>query len=469
MNRKLLIVLIAFLCFFSPSLSLAQENNQFGIHVTQIEDLPKAADLVNSSGGDWGYITIVIQENDRDFGKWQNFFNACRELHLIPLVRLATHLDGEIWKKPTLESINDWANFLDSLNWPVQNQYVIIFNEPNHTKEWGGEVNPEEYALILAKAITVFKQINPDFQVLNAGLDQAAPNSKTTIDELAFLSRMNAQVPEIFSRLDGWVSHSYPNHGYVGKPWEKGKGTIKGYEWELSLLKNSFGLTKELPVFITETGWPFNLDSDKTGFYDQGLVTEYTLIAFNDVWLQDEKIKAITPFILNYPYPPFANFSWLDPTGNPYSQYEAVKKIVKTKGEPFQWQKYEIVYISSPSLLPTNFVFKGKVILKNTGQSIWGEKPFLIKSQESELKLSDLALAEDKLIKPGEKAEFDFTLESASEAGEYLVSWEDLPQHKLKVFEIWDLTSEKNSLFNRFLTKIINLYYRLKIYRLSVL
>ena len=37
-------------------------NNKVGIHlaVTSDEDIQKAADLTNSSGGKWGYVTIVI-------------------------------------------------------------------------------------------------------------------------------------------------------------------------------------------------------------------------------------------------------------------------------------------------------------------------------------------------------------------------------------------------------------------------
>lgn len=337
MLKKFAFLLVIFLFFGLISPVSAVENNKFGIHVTQTEDLTKAAELVNTNNGDWGYVTIVIQENDRSREKWQGFFDLCREKHLIPLVRLGTHLNGDIWEKPTLESMTHWADFLDSLNWPVRTQYVIVFNEPNHAKEWGGEVNPDEYVLILDQALTVFKQKNQNFFVLNAGLDQAAPNSKATMEESRFLRTMESKVPGIFSRLDGWASHSYPNHGFVGKPWESGQATIRGYEWELAILKSNFRFSKDLPVFITETGWPHG-----EKFYDSLKTAEFIKQAFEKIWLDDRRVVAITPFILNYPFAPFESFSWLDFDGNPYLQYQEIQKMEKIKGEPIQIQKYEI-------------------------------------------------------------------------------------------------------------------------------
>ena len=446
--KKVFLFLILFL-FACSKPALALENNQFGIHITQTEDLTKAAELVNSAGGDWGYVTVVIQDNDRDQKKWQEFFNLCREKHLIPLVRIASHLQGEVWEIPTQESINDWANFLDSLNWPIKNRYLIIFNEPNHDKEWGGKADPEEYALILDQALVIFKQKNPDFMVLNAGFDQAAGNTNSTMEELRFLQAMNSKVPGIFSRLDGWVSHSYPNHGFVGKPWETGKASVQGYQWELSLLKNNFGTTQELPVLITETGW---LNQEK--------MSQFIKQAFEEVWLKDEKIIAITPFILNYPFSPFENFSWLDAEGNPYPQYEIVKKMAKIKGRPVQIIKFEMMKTSLPSFLPANLFIKGKVFLKNTGQSIWGEEPFEIKSQSPDLKLTSLKLIEEKLIKPGEIAELDFGLEAPSIANVYQIAWEGFPKNELKVFEAWSLTNNQDTVFNRVFKKLLELWYR---------
>jgi len=123
----------------------AVSNNKFGIHIMNENDLDNAARLVNSSGGDWGYVTFVIREDERDNNRWQKAFDKARRLHLIPIVRLATIQDGGNWTKPDPNDITSWVNFLDSLNWVIKNRYIIIGNETNHATEWGGELNPEGY------------------------------------------------------------------------------------------------------------------------------------------------------------------------------------------------------------------------------------------------------------------------------------------------------------------------------------
>lgn len=454
-----LVLILAFLSFVSPIFAVS--NNKFGIHITHSEDLTEAANLVNSNGGNWGYVTVVIQDNDRSQDKWQHFFDLAREKHLIPLVRLATRPEGELWQKPSLDSLPSWADFLDSLNWPIKNRYVVIYNEPNHTKEWGGEVNPKEYAKILDKAITVLKQKNSDFLVLNAGFDQAAPNSSTTMDEARFLREVNFESPGIFTRLDGWVSHAYPNHGFIGKPWETGRASVKGYEWELELLKN-LGVDKNLSVFITETGWPYKNEKIKNEkFYKKEVTAEFIKQAFENVWLPDKKVTAVTPFILNYPFPPFNNFSWLNEEGNPCPQFETIKGLSKTKGEPVQEEKYEVVDFPVPPFLPANFLFKGRITLKNNGQSIWGEKPFRIESSHPETKLSPLVLPTGTLVKPGEKWTFDYVFETSSGGGVVKISWQGLPEKETKVFEAWRLTNEKGSPFNRLFQNILKFWYNL--------
>lgn len=444
---KVLFILIILVFSFKSSV-LSVSNNKFGIHITHEADLENAAELVNSNGGDWGYVTIVIQDTDLDKDKWQDFFDQCREKHLIPLVRLATHPEGENWVKPSNDLILQYSNFLDSLNWPIKTRYIIVFNEPNHTKEWGGIVNPKEYAQILNQSITLFKQKNPDFYILNAGMDQAAGNSLTTMDETKFLREMNFEVPLIFERLDGWSSHSYPNHGFVGKPWESGKASVSGYKWELSYLK-ILGNRKELPVFITETGWPHTMSeklkvkSEK--FYTPKIGAEYLKYAFENVWLKDNNIVAVTPFILNYPQEPFDHFSWINLSGEKYPQYDEILNMTKINGEPLQIEKIEPEGFFYPIFAPANFNFSGKITLTNKGQSIWGEKPFVIKAITNGVGLSDLALPDNVLVKPGAEYSFDFTLSTNSIPGDYIFGWENLGEHKIKVFEVWKISNKTKS------------------------
>ena len=48
----------------------AADNNKFGIHIIDENDLDDATRLVNSSGGDRVYVTFVIREDERDPNRW---------------------------------------------------------------------------------------------------------------------------------------------------------------------------------------------------------------------------------------------------------------------------------------------------------------------------------------------------------------------------------------------------------------
>jgi len=388
-------------------------NNHFGIHIINGEDLRNVANLVNSSGGDWGYVKFVISENDRNIQKWQSIFDSARRMHLIPIVRLATKEKNGIWEKPDEKEIEKWVDFLDSLNWVIQNRYVIVFNEPNNSKEWGGEINPSEYSTILKKISILLKDKNKDFFILNAGFDASAPTIENQyMDEEKFIREMLKSQPDIFEWIDGWVSHSYPNPDFSSSPRKTGRASIQTYLWEKELLEK-LGINKRLPIFIAETGWSnLNLDENK--------IAKYFKIAFEDVWTQPN-IVAITPFVLNYQDLPFQNFSWEKKNGQPsqdsfYEQYYTVQSIKKKKGEPIQLTSAQ-TQDSLPQKLIQDSSYRFSLKIKNTGQSIWSlTKGYEIKV-ESPIKINLEKL--DFEIEPFAEFNQNLVIETPKTGGEY--------------------------------------------------
>lgn len=379
-------------CVLAENSPSAVSNNTFGIHITDEKDLPAAASLVNSSGGDWGYVTFVITEGERDHDRWQQVFDQMRRLHLIPIVRIATTANGDTWNIPAEAEINNWIAFLNSLNWVTQNRYIVISNEPNHATEWGGKIDPAGYADYLNEFATKLHAASPDFFVLPAGLDASAKNTSTTMDEALFLKRMLAAQPNLFDNLDGWTSHSYPNPDFSGKETDTGRGTIDTFDWELAFLK-SLGVTKDLPVFITETGWSNQqIDPDKIG----SMLT----YAFQNVW-NDPRVIAVTPFILNYPQAPFSQFSWEKTDGTFYSYYTTVQKILKVAGTPVQKVSGQIIgALAQPVILPGSD-FVGAILAKNTGESIWDQKDILISSDTNDVPIAGYSFSDIEPMKLG--------------------------------------------------------------------
>ena len=244
MKRLLISIIALFFLLGFPKQTLAvvdplsTPNNKFGIHILFDSELRDAAKLINSSGGDWGYVIIPIQSGDKDLEKWQKFMDDARALHVIPLIRLSTagdYFNTAVWRKPKDEDIVDFANFLNSLDWPTKNRYIIVYNEVNRGDEWGGAPNPQEYAQILDYAVTTFKKVNGDFFIISAGMDNASANANNAMNQYTYMNAMDDAVPGIFARLDGLSSHSYPNPAFSQPPTVDTKMSITSFKYEQAL------------------------------------------------------------------------------------------------------------------------------------------------------------------------------------------------------------------------------------------
>lgn len=307
---------------------LSKSNNFVGIHVLFQSELEQAATLVNSSGGEWGYVTIPIQTVDRDMEKWQAFMDQAKKLKVIPLVRIATQPDPAntaVWSKPTDYDLIDFANFLSALSWPTKNKYVILFNEVNRSDEWGGTPpSPTEYAQIVISAHDIFKSRDQDFYLILGGMDAAAPNDYVKyISGLTYLSQL-LENPKVVQSIDGFSSHSYPNPAFSAPPSETKPVSVATYRFEYDMINNN--APKKLPAFITETGW-----SDKT--LSASTISQYYEITFNDIWNKDkDKIVAITPFLLTAGHP-FDVFSFFK-DGKEKEYYKTLFSLSKEKGKP---------------------------------------------------------------------------------------------------------------------------------------
>ncbi len=352
---------------------LSVPNNPYGMHIVDFNDISELPDVINSSGGDWGYVTFVISDRDMDRSKIQRLFDQMRRFHLIPIVRLATHPDGALWVKPSSDSYDSIVSFLSSLHWPIENRYVILYNEPNHANEWGGSIDPEGYAKTVVTLGKKLKESSSDFFILPAGLDVSAASDGLSLSASEYLKRMVQAEPELLHTIDGWTSHSYPNPAFSGSPYATGRGTLRSFEWELSYLE-SLGFSKKLPVFITETGW-IHAEGVSTHFgaFSSDGVSKNIAIAAQNAW-KDQRIAAITPFVFNYQSFPFDGFSWKT-VGNTslYSFAESYKQIPKKSGEPQQRESYEFESPLIPERLIANSSYHLTATIKNLGQGIIDE------------------------------------------------------------------------------------------------
>lgn len=317
--------------YYVPTDRLWKKNNKFGLYVYAEESqmFEIAQKLVNSNGGEWGYVLIPYNIKDMDFNKWSRVFEQLRNKKLIPIIQL-WEVDTSDYKQQTQKA----ADFLNSFVWPIKYKYVSVYNETNDSKFWFGNINPGEYAKILDYTIKTFKKENEDFFLINGAFNATASSDDLNMDEFSYMKKMNQKVPGIFEKLDGWASHAYPQPNFSGDPNTSGRWGIRAYEDELKFLKEDLGVKEDLPVFITETGWAHAEGAVYNPAYlPVKQVAENLKKAYEDYWLKDDRVRAVTPFTIRYD-PPFDHFSWVDQNNIPYLQYEVIKSLPKVKGEP---------------------------------------------------------------------------------------------------------------------------------------
>ena len=316
--RRFRIFVFIFALFIIPDSLFAYDplsvpNNRYGIHILDPDEITAAAKLVNSTGGDWGYVTIPMRSDDRDSEKWREFFIKAGKLHLVPIIRLATYPDGGTWVTPNSYDLVDFANFLADMPWPTQNRYTILFNEPNHGNEWGSQLSPLVYATLLLDAKDIFHSRSPQFFMLSAGLDMSSPNSSSSMEALEFYRRMTSFQPDWYSYIDGLSVHAYPNPGFSASPYSTTRFGITSFRYEQNYFAR-LGFPQK-PVFITETG-----SKSPQNFFS---------VAFQNIWT-DSNIVAITPFVLFAGAGDFTSFSLLNTRS-----YTDIQKLPKIAGSPF--------------------------------------------------------------------------------------------------------------------------------------
>lgn len=430
------VLFLFLLLFFNFSKPILASDNIFGLHLTQVGDIASAKTIINSSNGDWGWATIVIRPDQLDKNTWQDFFDNCRKYHIIPIIRLASSMQGPVWAKPDKEEVIRLSNFVNSLTWPTKQQHIILYNEINHAQEWGGTIDPQGYADLAIFTSQYLKTLNPNFIILSGGLDLAAPSQLPNFESAQNVyQQIYEYKPEFFNNIDAIASHSYPNHGFIGTPKDTGQHSIRGYLWEQQFIQ-SLGIQKTFPIFITETGWPHREGiKNENSFYTTQTTASFLIDALQ-IWSSDKTIQAVTPFIYNYPNEPFDHFSWADQNEKIFPNYQKIIDLPKQKNSPDQITKYEATYMHLPFLIFANNEYTGQITLTNTGQSIWNEKDqFCLDPQTTtDVVAEKICLDKGTLIYPRQSHNFNFKFKiipNTSHGGKTFISWSNLSEFEI--------------------------------------
>ncbi len=205
-------------------------------------------------------------------------------------------------------------------------KYVIIWNEPNVTAEWGFRpVDPEAYTDLLRIAYTRAKEADPDILVLGGAL---APTlepeaSDLGLNDLIYLERMYAAGAGQY--FDALAAHAYGLKFPPDDPPAPDELNFRRVELLRAIMVAHGDADK--PILITESGWN---DSPRwTKAVKPAARIDYTLGGY--AWADQHWpwARAVCTWAFRYPAPQHSYgdyFTFVTPEFQPKLIYDAVKE-----------------------------------------------------------------------------------------------------------------------------------------------
>ncbi len=148
-------------------------------------------------------------------------------------------------------------------------KHYEVWNEPNLSRFWNPEQDPDHYGKILKAAYSAIKAACPDAQVVFGGL--SALDDTDPVNWWAFVDRIYEAHPDICQAFDIMAIHPYtfnqqfsPERDY----WINDEIFLPGQTWMTDIVRDK--LLKmgcgDAPVWYTEAGWTsYDIDEDIQG------------------------------------------------------------------------------------------------------------------------------------------------------------------------------------------------------------
>ena len=146
-----------------------------------------------------------------------------------------------------------------------------------------------------------------DWQTSPCRCGDGAPLGGAGQSGLNFLREMARIDPQLYGQehVDWLSSHSYP---FSMAPWADADG--KALRGLMYYRNETAAVGRELPVILTETGW-----RRRVGTISNAQQANWTALAFEKVWLPDDAVIGVAPFLL-------AGQFW-EPQGWPWANFTA--------------------------------------------------------------------------------------------------------------------------------------------------
>ena len=333
-----------------PAAQVLTHNPKLGVHtrLTDEQDPQKIAQtlrLVREMGAAWDveyFPWDYVQPVDRAHFDWTHS-DAVVAAAAHEGLTLVARLDGvPAWARPPQttwryldpDHYADFAAFVAAFVTRYHDtvHYVILWNEPNLTSEWGMRPpDPPAYVALLKAGYAAAKRADPAVTVLMAGLAPTLVTDSQQMHDTEFLQRVyDAGGGTAFDML---AAHSY---GYNNPPDEPPSDDVHGMNFARAqvlhdvMARNGDGAK---PVMITEGGWndsPRWIWSVKP--YQR---IEYTIRAYEKARTEWPWCVAVNLWAFRLPAPAYTymdNYTFVTPDFIPKPIYYEVQKYAVPAG-----------------------------------------------------------------------------------------------------------------------------------------
>jgi hypothetical protein len=258
-----------------PQQAVRSVNPKMGIHTRLTDEvepwkIKRTLEMVREMGATWivEYFPWAYLETSPGHYDWSHadmVVDHARRQGLTVIARLGLVPD---WARPDPEEQPTTVTYLDEEHYEAfaafvsafvehfrgRVAYIVIWNEPNISLEWGYRpVNPQGYADLLRAVYPRAKAADPEVVVLGGALAPTlAPiGDPEGMNDLDYLQRMlDAGAGQ---NMDGLAVHAYGWEQAIDAPADPAEVNWNRTELLHQLLVDSgYG---DMPIYITEGGW----------------------------------------------------------------------------------------------------------------------------------------------------------------------------------------------------------------------
>ncbi len=302
---------------FGPQQQVVSVNPKLGVHTRLTDEvepwkIQRTFEMAREMGASWAveYFLWAAHEPVRGVYDW-----AHADLVVDHAVNQGITLIARLgyvpeWARPAKAShlyldedgYDDFARFVAAFTAHFRGRvrYIIIWNEPNLSQEWGFRpVDPAGYTELLRRAYGAAKRANPDVQVLGGALAPtlAPPGSEWGMNDLNYLQGMYAAGAGAY--FDVLAAHSYGWTFSADEPAAADAVNFSRVELLREVMVRNGDAAK--PVMITEGGW--NDHPRWTKAVRPAQRVAYTIRAYEKALAEWPWVQAVCLWAFRYPAP----------------------------------------------------------------------------------------------------------------------------------------------------------------------